>query len=154
MANNDALCGGLCRLLADHYVIKYQARVLLWQQGNTPNTLDAGSLLRDYERIDNMIEMLGVRIAELGCTFPRGLGEIAQLSSLQHPKNGSSDRANFARLAANHAMIVDDVDLLKTVLPLDQSGSDAALLDVIATFHSSSLKVLSGMAGVSYRQVS
>jgi len=153
MPTNDALCGGLCRLLADHYVIKYQARVLLWQQGKTSNKFDAHSLLKDYEQIDKMIEMVGARIAELQWPFPRSLGEIAQLSSLEQPANSSSRQANFEELAANHAMIVDDVDLLRTVLPLEKSNSDAAMLDIIAAFHRSSLRVLGAMTGASYPQV-
>lgn len=130
------------RLLADHYAIKLQARILLWMFSDQGHMSPMEEIRADYVNIDRSIDLLGIRLFEHGCSFPSSMGALAELSSLNTLARNGSRKEGLEKLRADHCLILDDIELLEAVLGLGTGNADSALLDLLGSRHRNCMKSL------------
>ena len=148
MSKHAMICGGLTRLLADHYAIKLQARVLIWMFSDLDRTSPMEDIRADYVNIDRAIDLLGQRLFEHGCVFPTGMSALAELSSLDRLSSTGTRHEGLEKLRTDHRRILDDIELLETVLGLTQGDTDSALLTLLGAKHRDCLKSLESLMAV------
>lgn len=145
MRRQSTLCGGLVRLLAEHYVIKYQVGVLIWSKVAIPHDKASDIMRKDYQGLGTTIDALGQRMTELSCDFPAYLDDIAKLSSLEPIPYAITDTGYVESLKENHEQIFKSIDFLSTILSLDSFEPDHAFLSGIAVQRRASIVALDSL---------
>mgnify|MGYP000311687835 CR=1 FL=1 len=75
-------CGGLVRLMADHFVLEYSLRVRLWGGSSGAEARLAAALSKDLDQVGALIDALGFRISTLDGRYPDSLVELYGLASV------------------------------------------------------------------------
>lgn len=148
MSKHGMLCGGLTRLLADHYALNLQARMLLWMFSDQGHLSPMEDIRADYVNIDRAIDLLGLRMVEHGCEFPTGMSAFAELSSLDHLSSSGTRHEGLEKLRTCHRLVLDDIELLETVLGLTQGDTDSALLNLLSSRHRNCMNSLDVLIAV------
>ncbi len=128
-------CGGLVRLLADHFLLSYSIRVFLWRETAEAHPAMSEVLRQDCDQLGRIIESLGCRISQYGGRFPVHFGELHDLASFPGAEGWETREDLLQGIHANHDQIITNVAMLRAIVPFADHPEEDAFLRTLGDFH-------------------
>lgn len=128
---------GLLRLFADTFILVFKMRCVYWGTNGGNRSAFSNMIQEQYAGLDESLDKIATRLVAKQFAVPSSCVTLAAMSSVKADHVLLDALESTRTLVDDHEKILNDIETLRAMMPLEGDDETSDLLGAASKFHSS-----------------